>query len=89
MHGVQVHLALDPQQAGDLRVFDPLRVGYAVIAAVRALYPGQRLWRERTDGRPPFIDLLWGSPALREGIEEGAGYDEILAASPTPLDVVA
>ena len=89
VHGVQVHLALDPQQAGDLRVFDPLRVGYTVIAAVRALYPGQRLWRERTDGRPPFIDLLWGSPAFREGIEEDAGYDEILAASPTPLDVVA
>lgn len=87
VHGTQVHLVLDPQQACNLRAFDPLRVGYAVIAAVRALYPGQRLWRERTDGRPPFIDLLWGSPAFREGIDDRASYEEILAGSPAPLDV--
>lgn len=87
VHGVQVHLALDPQRPSNLRTFDPLRVAHAVITAVRALYPGQKLWRKRTDGRPPFIDLLWGSSAFREGIEERAGYEEVLAASPAPLDI--
>lgn len=89
VHGTQVHLNRPPQESGDLRVFDPLRVGHAVIATVAALYPQHPLWRERTDGRPPFIDLLWGSSAFRKGIDDGADWEEILAASPTSVAAAA
>ena len=67
--------------------FDPLRVGHAILSTVAELYPDQPLWREAVPGRPEFIDLLWGSAAMREGIADRAGYEEILAASPTPIEL--
>lgn len=89
LHGAQIHLEAEPGGGAGAPAlpegFDPLRIGHAIIATVASLHPAQPLWRERAPGRPHFIDLLWGSPALREGIEEGAGYDEILAASPAPI----
>lgn len=94
LHGAQVHLTGASAGIGSgegthvlAEGFDPLRVGHAIIATVAALHPEQPLWRDRAPGRPHFIDLLWGSSALRDGIAAGAGYDEILSASPTPIEV--
>lgn len=83
VQGAQVHLTADAEPAG----FDPLRVGHAILSTVAELYPDQPLWREAVPGHPEFIDLLWGSAAMREGIAERAGYEEILAASPTPIEL--
>ncbi|WP_193105343.1 exo-beta-N-acetylmuramidase NamZ domain-containing protein [Brachybacterium sp. FME24] len=97
VHGVQVHLTSEVGPAGDaalagtgapLDSFDPLRVGHAIIATVASLYPDQPLWREALPGRPEFIDLLWGSSALREGIADGASFEETLAASPPPIELL-
>ena len=82
LHGVQIHV-IDPA------ALDPLAVGFAVIDAAHRLYPEQPIWREQTDlvpprpeGHPPFIDLLWGSPALRHGIDAGKDLAQVLADSP-------
>ncbi|GAA1303045.1 exo-beta-N-acetylmuramidase NamZ family protein [Brachybacterium tyrofermentans] len=100
VHGVQVHPAAQEGSVGSagaaglagpeapLENFDPLRVGHAIIATVAALYPDQPLWREPAPGRPEFIDLLWGSSVLREGIADGASFEEILAASPAPIELL-
>lgn len=93
VHGAQVHLAGGSDGTGGgaplalAAGFDPLRVGRAIIATIAALHPEQPLWRDPAPGRPPFIDLLWGSAALRDGIAAGTGYDEILSASPAPIEV--
>jgi uncharacterized protein YbbC (DUF1343 family) len=88
LSGVQLHLVGDPAalvggEAGDAG-FDPIRIGHGVLAVMRAQHPGGDFWRRNAPGRPPFIDLLWGSSALREGIDDGADLAEILAASPAP-----
>ena len=75
LHGAQLHLT------GRER-FDPVRTGHTLLATIAALYPDQPLWREPNPGRPPFLDLLWGSPSLREGIDAGSTLEEILAAAP-------
>lgn len=80
VHGVQLHLA-DPAR------FDPLHTAHTILTSLAELYPDHDLWRQRGPGetgsdRPPFIDLLWGSPALREGIDRGQDLDQILAGSP-------
>lgn len=75
VHGVQLHLL-------DAQAFDPIRTGYALLHTIATLYPQERLWRDNSPGRPPFIDLLWGSPALRTGIDDGATLADILTASP-------
>lgn len=91
LHGAQIHLEAPAGGAAGAPAlpegFDPLRIGHAIIATVASLHPAQPLWRDPAPGRPHFIDLLWGSPALREGIEAGAGYEEILAASPAPIEM--
>ncbi|MDO5661424.1 MAG: DUF1343 domain-containing protein [Brachybacterium sp.] len=75
IHGAQLHLI-------DAGALDPIATGHAILATLRALHPTQPLWREAEGDRPPFLDLLWGSPALREGIDDDAALPEILAASP-------
>lgn len=82
VRGVQLHLH-DPQ------TFDPVATAITMLATIRALHPDEVLWRAASPGRPPFIDLLWGSAALREGIDDGAGMAEILTASPSAPDVPA
>lgn len=75
--GVQLHLA-------DRDAFDPIRTGVTLLQVMAELHPDQALWRPRPDDqadRPPFIDLLWGSAALREGIDAGDDLDAILATS--------
>ncbi|ROR73884.1 exo-beta-N-acetylmuramidase NamZ family protein [Bogoriella caseilytica] len=90
VHGVQFHVR-------DAAAIDPAQTIHTVLSTVRDLYPDQELWRHRGPGidgesRPPFADLLWGSSALRHGIDSGASVEQILAASPpaprVPADVL-
>jgi uncharacterized protein YbbC (DUF1343 family) len=71
--GVQVHVT-------DPRSFLPYRTGVALIWALRREAPGTFAWRddpyEFVCDRPA-IDLLAGSPAVREGLDSGAGPGEI------------
>lgn len=75
VHGAQLHLL-------DADAFDPVATGVAILSTVATLYPCQELWRPALPGRRPFIDLLWGSAALREGVDAGRDLDAILDASP-------
>ena len=53
-----------------------------MLRAFRARFPGQFRWRERpyefVSGKPA-IDLLTGSPAVREGIDAGLSLDALAA----------
>jgi hypothetical protein len=59
-----------------------VRAAVAILRACRALAPLDFDWRP-----PPYeyeevlapIDILWGHSGLREGVDAGAGVDEILA----------
>jgi uncharacterized protein YbbC (DUF1343 family) len=71
--GVQIHVT-------DPRGFPPYRTGVAVLLALRAEAGQGFKWRDQpyefvTDR--PAIDLLTGSTAVREGVEQGAALDEI------------
>ncbi len=74
--GCQIHVL-------DRRAFRPVETGVALITAYRAAGPSQFAWRQ-----PPYeyehtkmpIDILAGSPNLREQIESGANAREIARA---------
>ena len=73
--GVQLHIV-------DAAAFRPYLTGVAVLRAVRALAPDVFAWRRRAYefvADVPAIDLLTGSPAVREGIEAGATLAELAA----------
>ena len=80
--GCQIHVR-------DRRVFRPVATGVALIAAFRASDPARFRWRD-----PPYeyeterlpIDILAGSPALREAIEAGAPAHDIAAGWEAPVD---
>lgn len=80
--GAQLHVV-------DRERFRPVRAAVAILRACRRLSPEGFAWRE-----PPYeyeevlppIDILWGSPGLREGIDGGASVDEILAGVGDELD---
>jgi uncharacterized protein YbbC (DUF1343 family) len=75
--GVQLHVA-------HRRDFRPVRTAVALLRAMRAQAPELFSWRS-----PPYeyeerlmpIDILWGSDALRSGIEAGASVDDILSVT--------
>ncbi|MGV8845935.1 exo-beta-N-acetylmuramidase NamZ family protein [Tessaracoccus sp.] len=79
VHGAQFHL-VDPA------AFDAITTAHTLLRTVADLYPEQQLWREPEAGRPPFLDLLWGSSSLREGIDAGASLAEILQSAPQAPD---
>lgn len=71
---------------GQLHVCDrfaarSVQAAVAILKACRDLAPDDFAWRP-----PPYeyeerlmpIDILWGSPGLREGVDAGASVDEIL-----------
>lgn len=74
--GVMQHLT-------DRRAYRPWRTGIALLAALRRLWPDEFRWRP-----PPYeyetkrlpIDILAGSPRLREGIEAGRRAADLAAA---------
>jgi uncharacterized protein YbbC (DUF1343 family) len=72
---VQIHVT-------DRAAFRPYVTGVALLAAVRRLHGEAMAWRraayEFVD-RIPAIDLLCGSPAVREGIDAGADVEELAA----------
>jgi uncharacterized protein YbbC (DUF1343 family) len=74
--GCQIHVT-------DRRSFQPVATGVALIEAFRAAGPDRFQWRE-----PPYeyelvkppIDILYGSPALREGLERGVSAAELTSS---------
>jgi uncharacterized protein YbbC (DUF1343 family) len=76
--GCQVHVT-------DRRAFLPVLTGVALIEALRAEAPTDFAWRQ-----PPYeyehekqpIDILAGSPALRQAVDSGARAEEIAAGWP-------
>jgi len=62
--------------------FDSYRTGLAVLAACRRLWPEDFAWRtEMYEFRDdvPAIDLLTGHPSVRQAIDAGRSFDEIVA----------
>ncbi len=60
----------------DVRAFEPVPTGLAVIATLRSLYPGSFRW-VRTD-RGHWIDLLLGTERPRLALDEGVPVPRIL-----------
>jgi uncharacterized protein YbbC (DUF1343 family) len=77
--GCQIHVL-------DRRRFQPVLVGVALIEAIRAEDPSQFSWRQ-----PPYeyehdkmpIDILSGSPSLRQAIDSGASAESIAQTWPS------
>ncbi len=71
--GAQMHLT-------GREKFRPFKTAAAILKAVRELYPEERIWRD-----PPYeyeqvklpIDILAGTPRLRERIDAGTGLDRM------------
>jgi uncharacterized protein YbbC (DUF1343 family) len=65
--GIQLHLT-------DRARFRPVRCGAAVVATAKRLFPGHFRWKEppyEYEYERPPIDVISGSPALRETIDSG------------------
>ena len=65
----------------DRRAFEPYRTGLAVLVAAHELWPESFAWRtEPYEFRAdvPAIDLLTGSPAVRQAIDGGATLHEVV-----------
>jgi uncharacterized protein YbbC (DUF1343 family) len=79
-HGVQIH----PEGPGyDHDIFKPWRVQALAFKAIRALYPQYPLWRDfayEYEHGKLAIDVINGSPLLREWVDD---------ASATPRDLDA
>jgi uncharacterized protein YbbC (DUF1343 family) len=65
--GVQVHLT-------DVRAFDALRTGIAMLVTAKRLYP-DFAWRADN-----WIDKLTGSTLVRDMVDRGASTDEVVGA---------
>ena len=75
--GLQLHVT-------DRRAFLPFRTGLAVLWALHQLWPKEFAWRRepyefRTD--QPAIDLLTGTPKVRELVEAGAPFAQVVQAA--------
>ena len=73
--GAQLHVT-------DRQLFAPYCAGLAVLWVVRQLWPEQFAWRTdvyefRSD--VPAIDLLTGLPAVREAIDRGQPFADVVA----------
>jgi uncharacterized protein YbbC (DUF1343 family) len=79
--GCQVHVT-------NRQSFHPVAAGVVLIDVFRQAGPGRFAWRQ-----PPYeyehskmpIDILYGSAALRESLEQGASADEIIRGWDEPL----
>jgi uncharacterized protein YbbC (DUF1343 family) len=80
--GCQIHIT-------DRRTIRPVEVGVALIDAFRRASPADFAWRT-----PPYeyeydlapIDILYGSSALREGLEAGRDAAELVATWPPEVE---
>ena len=81
-HGVQIHTE---GPGYDHQAFRPWRIQALAFKAIRALYPDYPLWRdfayEYEHGKLP-IDVINGSPLLREWVDDAS-------ATPQDLDALA
>jgi uncharacterized protein YbbC (DUF1343 family) len=81
-HGVQIHT----EDAGyDHRAFRPWRIQALAFKAIRRLYPGYPLWRDfayEYERGKLAIDVINGSPLLREWVDDAS-------ATPNDLDALA
>lgn len=80
--GAQLHVT-------DPHTFEPVRTAVEILVAARALAPQDFAWREppyEYEETLPPIDILWGHPGLREGVQDGAATDEILEGVETELE---
>lgn len=72
--GAQLHVT-------DRETFRPVWTAVAILRAAKDLAPEEFAWRpppyEYEYEKPP-IDILWGSSALREEIDSGAGVEEVM-----------
>jgi uncharacterized protein YbbC (DUF1343 family) len=71
---IQIHVT-------DRSRFDSYRTGLAVLSSVKRLWPDDFAWRtEEYEFRDdvPAIDLLTGHPSVREAIDAGAPFDEVV-----------
>jgi uncharacterized protein YbbC (DUF1343 family) len=76
--GCQIHVT-------NRRAFLPVLTGVALIELIRAEAPEAFAWRQppyEYEHRKEPIDILAGSPALREAIESGARAEDIAATWP-------
>lgn len=81
-HGVQIHTE-GPWY--DHRTFRPWRIQALAFKAIRHLYKGYPLWRDFTyeyEQDRPAIDVINGSPLLREWVDDAS-------AGPQDLDALA
>jgi uncharacterized protein YbbC (DUF1343 family) len=81
-HGVQIHTD-DPSYNHD--AFKPWRLQALVFKAIRRLYPDYPLWRDfayEYEHGKRAIDVINGSPLLREWVDDAA-------AAPADLDALA
>jgi uncharacterized protein YbbC (DUF1343 family) len=69
--GVQLHTT--PGES-----FQPVRVGFAALAAVRRAYQNDFTWRTNQQGIHNF-DKLAGTDRIRLAIDDGAAIDDLLA----------
>ena len=72
--GVQVHIT-------DRKSFQPYRLGLAMIAAAKFLYPTHFSWRAQAYEfvtNVPAIDLLYGSAEFRETIDSGNPIEKLM-----------
>jgi uncharacterized protein YbbC (DUF1343 family) len=83
-NGVQIHVD-DP--AYDHNVFKPWRVQALAFKAIRRLYPSYPLWRDfpyEYEKDRLAIDVINGSPLLREWVDDAAAHPQDLDALTTP-----
>jgi len=83
-HGVQIHLE---DAAYDHAAFHPWRLQALAFKAIRRLYPDYPLWRDfpyEYEHDRLAIDLINGSPLLREWVDDSAANADALDALSTP-----
>jgi uncharacterized protein YbbC (DUF1343 family) len=81
-NGVQIHTE---GASYDHHAFKPWRIQALAFKAIRRLYPDYQLWRNfayEYERDKLAIDVINGSPLLREWVEDAA-------ATPQDLDVLA
>ncbi len=72
-NGVQLHIT-------DQAYLEPVALGAQLLAACRALHPQDfAILSSSWEGRPPHLDLLTGSPHLRQTLERGDDIADLLA----------
>jgi uncharacterized protein YbbC (DUF1343 family) len=79
--GCQIHVI-------DRQAFRPVSTGVAIVEALREAGPAEFAWRPppyEYEARKPPIDVLYGSPALRETLDAGRSAADLVTRWPETL----